>query len=76
MKISAGESLNAVSETALLTLKAKGLEAEKGDPVITTEVGKQSLANLQARLPLETRTRLLNRRLPTSLARYLALRAR
>lgn len=70
------DALNTVSETALITLKARVLEAEQSDPIIEDDVAKKCLANLQARLPSETRTRILDRTLPASLTRHIALRAR
>jgi len=68
--------LSAVSETALITLKARVQEAEKDEPVIRDEVGQECLARLRPLLPVETQNRLLNRKLPSSLTRYIALRSR
>ena len=68
--------LSAVSETALITLKARVQEAEKDEPVIRDDVGQECLANLRPLLPVETQNRLLDRNLPSSLTRYIALRAR
>jgi methyltransferase (TIGR00027 family) len=68
--------LSAVSETALITLKARVQEAEKGEPVIKDEVAQECLTSIQPLLPIETQNRLLNRRLPSSLTRHIALRAR
>ena len=68
--------LKAVSETALITLRARGLEAEKEKPVIEDPIGLECLNRLQSLLPIETRDRILNRKLPSTLTRHLALRAR
>jgi len=68
--------LSAVSETALITLKARVEEAEKDEPVIRDEVAQECLASIRPLLPVETQTRLLNRSLPSSLTRHIALRAR
>jgi methyltransferase (TIGR00027 family) len=68
--------LSAVSETALITLKARVQEAEQDEPVISDEVAQECLASIRSLLPLETQNRLLNRRLPSSLSRHIALRAR
>ncbi len=70
------DALNTVSETALITLKARVLEAEQSDPIIEDDIAKKCLAALQSRLPAETRTRILDRNLPASLTRHIALRAR
>jgi methyltransferase (TIGR00027 family) len=68
--------LSAVSETALITLKARVQEAEKDEPVIRDEVAQECLARIRPLLPVETQNRLLNRSLPSSLTRHIALRAR
>ncbi len=68
--------LSAVSETALITLKARVQEAEKEEPVIRDEVGQECLAQIRPLLPVETQNRILNKSLPSSLTRYIALRAR
>jgi len=68
--------LNAVSETALITLKARVQEAEKDEPIIRDKVGQECLAGIRPLLPIEMQNRFLNRNLPSSLTRYIALRAR
>ncbi len=70
------DNLNAVSETALLTLRARLIEAEKSRPIIEDEMGLACLNKLQALLPSDTRHRLLNRPLPSTATNYVALRAR
>jgi methyltransferase (TIGR00027 family) len=69
-------NLNAVSETALLTLKARVLEAEKPSPLIRDPKGREILEKITARVSSGTLQRVLNRRMPASLTSYLALRAR
>ena len=68
--------LNAVSETALITLKSRVQEAEKDEPIIKDEVARECLASLRPLLPVKTQNKLLNRSLPLSLTRHIALRAR
>jgi methyltransferase (TIGR00027 family) len=70
------DALNAVSETALITLKARVQEAGKDKPVIKDVVAQDCLAKIQPLLPIETRNRVLNRKLSSTLTRYIALRAR
>lgn len=69
------DTLNTVSETALITLKSRVQEAEKDEPVIKDEVAQECLARIKPLLPIETQTRLLNRNLPATLTRHIALRA-
>lgn len=68
--------LSAVSETALITLKARVLESEKKEPVIEDTVALECFNRLQSLMPIEVRNRLLNRELPLTLTRYVSLRAR
>ena len=70
------ENLNAVSETALLTLKARVIEAEKQSPVIHDVKGREILDKISSHISTETQRRVLNRKLPSPLTSYLALRAR
>jgi len=69
-------NLNAVSETALLTLKARVVEAEKQSPVIHDAKGCEILNKLSSQVSAEIESRVLNRKLPSTLTSYLALRAR
>jgi len=46
--------LSAVSETALITLKARVQEAEKKEPVIRDEVAQACLASIRSLLLFET----------------------
>jgi methyltransferase (TIGR00027 family) len=71
-----GPPRRGVSETALITLKARVIEAEKENPVIEDPIGLECLNRLQSLLPIETRDRILNKKLPSTLTRHLALRAR
>jgi methyltransferase (TIGR00027 family) len=70
------DTLTAVSETALITLKSRVQEAEKDEPVIRDEVAQECLTKIRPLLPLETQNRVLNRNLPATLTRHIALRAR
>lgn len=69
-------SLITISETAIITLKARSLE----DRILqsgTHGITDQSLLNgLTRRLPADTTERILNSKLPAALTRYIALRAR
>lgn len=69
-------NLNAVSETALLTLKARVLEAEKPAPLIHDPMGREILDRISAQVSAGTLERVLNRKLPSTLTGYLALRTR
>jgi len=68
--------LNAVSETALLTLKARIIESEKELPLIRDAKGKELLDKILEHIPEETRQRVLDRKYPSSLTSYITLRAR
>jgi len=68
--------LNDVSETALITLRARVLEAKREKPVIEDVIGVEFINKLQSLLPVETRNRIFNRRLSSILTRHIALRAR
>jgi O-methyltransferase involved in polyketide biosynthesis len=68
--------LSAVSETALITLRSRVIEAEKEKPVIEDVVGRECWHRLQALLPIETRNRAFHRNLPSTLTRHIALRSR
>ncbi|MDD5038697.1 MAG: class I SAM-dependent methyltransferase [Dehalococcoidales bacterium] len=67
---------SAVSETALITLKARVIESQKVKPVIEDPVALECFNRLQSILPLELRDRILKRKLPATLTSYIALRAR
>jgi len=68
--------LNTVSETALITLRARVLESEKENPVIQDCVGVEFINRLRTSLPVETWNRIFKRKLPFVLTRHIALRAR
>jgi methyltransferase (TIGR00027 family) len=70
------DSLTSVSETALITLKARVEESKKAEPVIRDEIGVEFLERLQRSFPNETGARILDRKLPRTLSRHIALRAR
>ncbi|MEL6902245.1 MAG: class I SAM-dependent methyltransferase [Cyanobacteria bacterium J06606_4] len=65
-----------VSETALITLKARVAESEKPFPIIQDVVGKQCLDIIQSHLPADVQNRILNRKLPPHLTHHIAIRAR
>jgi len=69
-------NLNAVSETALLTLKARIIESEKDTPLISDDKGKEILEKIRIMLPAETSHRVLNRKYSPALTSYISLRAR
>ncbi len=68
--------LSTVSETALITLKARVAETEKDKPLIRDVMGVECLKRIRALLPIETRNRILDGKLPSTLTRYIAHRAR
>lgn len=70
------DSLSAVSETALITLKARAIEARKEQPLIHDDMGLELLNRLTTHLPAETRQRVIARKLPAILTNHIALRAR
>jgi methyltransferase (TIGR00027 family) len=65
-----------VSETALVTLRARALEAGRKNPVIEDAVGQEFLDRLRSLLPSEIRNRLFDKRLSPLLTRHIAQRAR
>ncbi|MBW2263479.1 MAG: class I SAM-dependent methyltransferase [Deltaproteobacteria bacterium] len=67
---------DAVSETALVTLRARAIESQRARPLIDDPVGVELLGLLEQRLADDTRKRILHRRLPTALSVHLALRGR
>jgi len=68
--------LSDVSETALVTLRARVTEAGKKNPVLTDPVGKKCLDRILSLLPDERHQQFLNKKLSPVLTRYLAHRAR
>jgi methyltransferase (TIGR00027 family) len=68
--------LSAVSETALLTLKSRIIEAEKEAPLLPDPKGNEILEKIQKLLPADTKKRVLDRRFSPTLTNYIALRAR
>jgi methyltransferase (TIGR00027 family) len=68
--------LSDVSETALITLKARVIEAKKKKPLIRDDIGVHLLNRIESILPLETRKRIIGRKLPSTLTMHIALRAR
>jgi len=68
--------LSDVSETALITLRARVLETKKRNPVLEDDVAQECLNHLRSLLPVETQNRILNRKLSSVATRYIALRSR
>ncbi|HDS07601.1 MAG TPA: class I SAM-dependent methyltransferase, partial [Bacteroides sp.] len=68
--------LNAVSETALITLKARVIEAEKPAPLLHDPMGREIMDKLSSLVSTGTQKRVLEKKLKSSLISYLALRAR
>jgi methyltransferase (TIGR00027 family) len=70
------DTLNSVSETALITLRARVLEAQKEKPIIKDVMGVELVQKLKSLLPLDTRERIFDKKLSSVLTRHLAMRAR
>lgn len=68
--------LSDVSETALITLRARAIETKKDEPLIRDDAGLELLEGIQPLLPAETAKRIMDRRLSPVLTGYIALRAR
>lgn len=68
--------LSDVSETAIITLRARTIETQKHAPVIRDDVSLICLEKIRHLLPEETRMRLLDNRMSPTLSSYIALRAR
>jgi methyltransferase (TIGR00027 family) len=68
--------LSDVSETALITLRARAIETRKEEPLIRDDVGVEMLDKIGPLLPADTRQRVMDRKLSPTLTRYIALRAR
>lgn len=67
--------LSSVSETALVTLKARVVESEKRNPLIEDELGKILLDRIEGFLSEGTGKQILHRKIPRSLSNHIALRA-
>jgi len=68
--------LSDVSQTALLTLRARASETRRDDPLIQDPEAVRLLESLINRLPADTGERIMRGRLPGSFTSYIALRAR
>jgi len=68
--------LSDVSETAIITLRARTIESQKNNPVICDEMSSICLEKIGLLLPEETCRRLLGRKMSSALSRHIALRAR
>lgn len=69
-------TLTDVSETALLTLRARAVEAERADPVLHDPAAGRLFDDLTARLEPEVGRRITRRIHSPAFTRYVALRAR
>jgi methyltransferase (TIGR00027 family) len=69
-------NLSTVSETALITLRSRVIESQKNQPVLTDPVGFEILQRLEDQGLSGSLKSLFYRKLPISLTRHLALRAR
>lgn len=68
--------LSDVSETAIITLRARAIELQKINPVIFDDMSSICLEKIALLLPGETRRRLLDRKFSSALSRHITLRAR
>ena len=68
--------LSDVSETALITLRARAIETKKEEPLIRDDAGVELLGRIEPLLPADVRQRVMDRKLSPVLTRYIALRAR
>jgi methyltransferase (TIGR00027 family) len=70
------KELTTVSETALITLKARAVESEKQSPLLHDPQCLELIHTLRSLELSEGQRRLLDRRPPVTLSSYIALRAR
>lgn len=70
------QALSEVSETALITLRSRVIEARKADPILKDPVGEECFEALMAMAPDELRKRVMERKLSPVLTLHIALRAR
>ena len=68
--------LTEVSETALITLRSRVIEARKARPVLQDPVGEECFEALMALAPDELRKQVMERKLSPVLTLHIALRAR
>ena len=68
--------MDEVSETALITLLSRVIESGKPNPVIHDPVGVECFKRLETILTFDQSERLIKKKLPVSLTKYIALRAR
>ncbi len=68
--------LGSISETALITLRARAIESQKKNPVFRDDKGGECLQRLRGWIPQEVEDRVFKRKLSSALTRHLALRAR
>ncbi len=68
--------LSNISETAIITLRARITETREGLTELYTLIDPPLLHGLEKRLPPETVKRVIDRQLPATLTRHIGLRAR
>jgi len=68
--------LTKVSETALITLRSRVIEARKANPVLRDPVGEECFEALMSLAPDDLRKRVMERKLSPLLTLHIALRAR
>jgi len=68
--------LSDVSKTALATLRSHVIESQNKNPIINDPMASYCLEKLQSFVSEEEKTLLFDRKLPSSLTRHIALRAR
>lgn len=68
--------LSTVSETALQTLRSRVIETERKNPVIEDHIGQECLKRIKPLLSSDVVNRIMNRKLPATLTRHIALRSR
>jgi len=68
--------LTDVSKTALATLRSHVIESQNGNPIMNDPMAAYCLEKLISLASEEEKTLLFNRKLPSSLTRHIALRAR
>jgi methyltransferase (TIGR00027 family) len=69
-------TLNSVSETALITLRARAVEAERSSPIIEDPLSLELLERIKSLGLSDAQRKILDWDPPSSLSSYIALRAR
>ena len=68
--------LNDVTETALITLRARVIASEREKPIIQDEMGVEILRKIRMLIPEDIQERLLDSKAPPMLDNHIAIRAR